>query len=200
MGNPFQSTAGSGGSSESLQQMLSSFTNGGSSTTTPNQNPIFQQFQQSLLPAISSQYAAAQAPVYGQQQVGQVAQQGDQATKAATDANTARAARSGTLNAGNTAATNASAQQANTAATTGFEQQIPMLNQQAKFNQTQSLLGLATGFLGQSPIGQTTTSANQGSNASTQTGTNTQTSSQFGNPSIVSDIGAGARAVGAGVT
>ena len=75
-----------------------------------------------------------------------------------------------------------------------------MLNQQAKFNQTQSLLGLATGFLGQSPIGQTTTSANQGSNASTQTGTNTQTSSQFGNPSIVSDIGAGARAVGAGVT
>lgn len=189
MGNPFQSTSGGGSSEQSLQQMLSSFSNNGSSSTTPNENPIFQQFRQSLLPAISAQYADAQKPVYGQQQVAQVAQQGNQATKAATDANAARAARSGTLNAGNTTATNASAQAANTANVTGFENQIPMLNQQAKFNNTQSLLGLATGFLGQSPIGQTNVSNNTGTQNSTQMGTQTGTQNQFGNPSIAQDVG-----------
>jgi hypothetical protein len=200
MGNPFQSTAGQGSSGESLQQMLSSFTNGGSSTTTPNQNPIFQSFQQSLLPAISAQYEAAQAPVYGNAQIAQVANQGNQATQAAEQANKAAAARSGTLNAGNTQANNTSLQQGNVANTTNFENQIPMLNQQAKFNNTQNLLGLATSFLGQSPIGQTTTSANQGTNTSAQVGTNTSTSSGWGNPSILQGIGQAAGAVGAGLS
>lgn len=195
MGNPFQSTAGSDNSSNSLMQAIQSFANNGSSSTTPTENPIFSAFRQSILPAISAQYQAAQKDVYGAPQVAQVAQQGNAATKAATDANTARAARTGTLNAGNTAATNASAQAANTANITGFENQIPMLNQQAKFNNTNSLLGMATNFLGRAPLGSTSTSNQNGTSASTQTGTNTSSGTQFGNPSIFNDIGLGAGAI-----
>jgi hypothetical protein len=189
MSSAFQSTQGSNSFGQSLQQMLSQFSNGGSSTTSPNENPIFSSFRQSLLPAISAQYAAAQQPVYGNAQIAQVANQGNQATQAAQQANKAAAARSGTLNAGNTQANNASLQQGNVANTTNFENQIPMLNQQAKFNNTQSLLGMATNFLGQSPIGQTTTSANQGSNSSVQTGTNTGSSQGWGQPSPAQIIG-----------
>lgn len=189
MGNPFQSTAGGASGENSLQQMLSSFTNNGSSSTTPNENPIFSQFRQSILPAISAQYADAQKPVYGNAQVGQLANQSNANTNQANAATKAAAARSGTLNAGNTAATTNSNQAANTANVTNFENQIPMLNQQAKFNNTNSLLGLATGFLGQSPIGQTNTSNNTGTNASTQTGTQTGSQSTFGNPSLFNDIG-----------
>lgn len=189
MGNPFQSTSGSDTSSNSLMQALQSFTNQGNSSTTPTENPIFSAFRQSILPAISAQYQAAQKDVYGAPQVAQVAQQGNAATKAATDANTARAARTGTLNAGNTAATNASAQAANTANITGFQNQIPMLNQQAKFNNTNSLLSMATNFLGRAPLGSTSTSNQSGSSNSSQTGSTTGKTSNWGDPSIMQDIG-----------
>ena len=51
----------------------------GSSTNTPNLNPLMSGFQSSLVPALSSMYAQAQTPIYGQTQIAQVANQGDAA-------------------------------------------------------------------------------------------------------------------------
>jgi hypothetical protein len=156
----------------------------GLTSTTPDENPIFSSFRQSILPAISAQYAAAQKPLYGQAQVGQLANQANQNTAQANAATKAQAARSGTLNAGNTAANMNANQQANTAQVTNFENQIPALNQQNAFNQTQSLLGLASNFLGQSPIGSTVASSNTGMSTNTNASTNTSSSNQNKNPSL----------------
>jgi len=197
MGNPFSSSTtqqqNQSQQQNSLQSFLNAFANQGTSATTPNENPMFTQFRESILPAIAAQYSEAQKPAYGAPEIAQAIQTGNKATTAAEQGNIARAARTGTLQAGNTAATNASLDAANTANITNFMNQIPFLNQQTAFDRTNSLLGLAAGFLGQSPIGQTTTSQQTGSNVGTNTAMSTSTGTGFGkttgNPSIMSDIG-----------
>jgi len=140
----------------------------GSSSVTPTQDPMFTAFRESILPAISQQYAAAQQPLYGNAQIAQVANQGNQATQGAETALANNAARRGVLNSGATQAGNTALQQANTANVTGFESQIPFLNEQVQQQRTNSLLGLATSFLGQAPIGQATTFGQTGQQTGTQ--------------------------------
>jgi hypothetical protein len=106
--------------------------------------------------------------VYGDAQVGQLANQANQAGQAAETAVANNAARRGTLNAGSTDAANTAIQQGVTGQITNFQNQIPFLNQQAKFGNTQNLLGLATSFLGQSPIGSTTAGSQWGQADMTQ--------------------------------
>jgi hypothetical protein len=51
-----------------------------------------------------------------------------------------------------------------------FMNSLPFLNEQAKWGRTQDLLGMATNFLGRSPVGQTST----GQTSQTSTGSGTQ--------------------------
>jgi hypothetical protein len=141
-------------------------------------------FRESILPAIAQQYSDAQKPVYGDAQTAQIANQANQAGQAAETAVANNAARRGTLNSGSTDAANTAIQQGVTGQITNFQNQIPFLNQQAKFGNTQNLLGLATSFLGQSPIGSTTTNATQGNQQFNQSQTGTSSSNASSHPSL----------------
>src|ERR1700734_3106900 len=89
--------SGKAGPSISQKQVQGTSTGGGGSTTnqtqTPSLNPLMGGFQSSLVPALSDLYAKAQTPIYGQQQIAQVANQGDAATGAASQALSANLAR-----------------------------------------------------------------------------------------------------------
>lgn len=189
MGNPFQSHTGSTSNLTGSSSQQGNITSSGAQTTTPNEDPIFSMFRQSILPAIAQQYQTAQQPVYGDAQRAQVIQQANQAGDAAQTAVANNAARRGTLNAGSTDAANTAIQQGVTGKIVDFQNQIPFLNQQAQWGKTQDLLGLATNFLGRAPIGQTTTS--NGNTSSSSTGTQSQNGQSTGSqtPSLMSDIG-----------
>lgn len=156
----------------------------GQSTVNPNENPLFKMFRESILPAISQQYADAQKPVYGDAQRAQVMNQANEAGQGAETAISNNAARRGTLNAGSTDAASNAVQQGIAGQNVAFSNQIPFLNQQAKFGNTQNLLGLATSFLGQSPIGSTTSSNQQGQANTTQNQTGTSSSHSGSAPSL----------------
>lgn len=189
MGNPFQSSTGSTTNQSGTQNLSGSTTTAGSSTTTPNEDPLFSMFRQSILPAIAKQYQDAQQPVYGDAQTADVINKANNNYAGASQSIANNAARRGTLNSGSTDAANTALDQSRAAGITQFTNQIPFLNQQAQFGKTQDLLGLATNFLGRSPLGQTTTSSGSGTSqsqgSSTQQGSQTNTST----PSLWSDIG-----------
>lgn len=177
--------SGSGNSSNSSTSNSSgSQSSNGQSTVTPNENPIFTMFRTSILPAIAQQYSDAQKPVYGDAQTAQFTNQQNNVYQQALQGAQGNAARRGVLNSGamDAAANNLDLQRAGQIS--NFYSQIPLLNQQAKFNNTQSLLGLATSFLGQSPIGSTTVGNNNSNFNQTQTGTSTGSQSSSQNPSL----------------
>jgi hypothetical protein len=152
-------------------------------TNTPNLNPIMAGFQNSLVPALSSMYEKAQTPVYGQQQIAQVANAGDAATNAASDALTSNLARRGVLNSGAAASGETALAQGNESNTVGFENQIPLLNYQNEMAQTGNVLGLAEGLTGKALSTNTSTASNQG----TTTGTNSSLESTTG-PAFASSL------------
>lgn len=128
-----------------------------------NLSPLMAGFQNSLVPALSSLYAKAQTPVYGAQQIAQVANQGDAATNAASQALNSNLARTGSLNSGANAAGQTALQAANTANTVGFENNIPLLNYQNEMAQTGNVLGLAEGLTGKA-LSTTTSTGSGGTN------------------------------------
>lgn len=152
----------SSGSQNSTGSSNSSSTSNGS--TTPTEDPMFSMFRQSLLPAIAGQFAKAQQPVYGNAQIGQIANAANNNANAAVQGQNAADARSGRFNSGVSSANAAATKAGATGAVTGFESQIPFLNQQAQQNSTNNLLGLATNFLGRAPLGQTTSNSSTGNN------------------------------------
>lgn len=209
MGNPFKSTSGSdtsqtGTSSQTANQQTQSNQNitgntSGQQTVTPNEDPLFTMFRQSVLPAIASQYADAQKDVYGDAQKAGAVNDANNIYNAQEQNLANSAARRGVLNSGAYSSGANALAQGRASGITSFFNQIPFLNSQAKFGRTQDLLGLATNFLGKSPLGQTTTS-NQSSNQNatgntSSTGNTTGTTSatgktdQWGNPSLFSSIG-----------
>jgi hypothetical protein len=149
-------------------------------TATPNLNPTFSGFQQSLVPALSNLYAQAQTPVYGNTQIAQVANQGDAATNAASNALSANLARRGALNSGANAAGQTALQAANVANTVGFENQIPLLNEQTEMNNTSNVLGLAEGLTGKALSTNTTTGTGQGVTQQNQWGSGNNTTTETG--------------------
>lgn len=153
----------------------SSATQSSGNTQTPNLNPLMAGFQASLVPALSSMYAKAQQPVYGAQQIAQVANQGDQATDAAGKAVDSALARNGALNSGVNAAAQTQLAQGNESNTVGFENQVPLLNYQNEMAQTGNVLGLAEGLTGKALSTSTGTSSGLGSSNSL-TNTNSTTS------------------------
>jgi hypothetical protein len=189
MGNPFQSSTGVKSNSTGSSSQQGNVTSSGSQTTTPNEDPLFSMFRQSILPAISQQYADAQKPVYGDAQRAQVMNQANEAGAGAETAVSNNAARRGTLNAGSTDAANTAIQQGVTGANIAFSNQIPFLNDQAKFDKTQGLLGLATNFLGRAPLGSTSTSSGDTSTSSSGTQSQSGTGQNTATPSLMGDIG-----------
>lgn len=170
------SNTNSTGSQSSSQQ--------GQSTSTPNEDPIFTFFRQSILPAIAQQYSEAQKPVYGDAQTSQYTQQANDVYNKAMQGVNDSAARRGTLNSGSTDAAATSLAQGRAGNISNYFAQIPFLNQQAQWGKTQDLLGLATNFLGRSPLGQTTTSDQSGQSQFQQNQTGTSTSKSSSNPSL----------------
>ena len=189
MGNPFQSKAGATSSSQGNFSQSGNLASSGVQTSTPNEDPMFAMFRQSILPAIAKQYQDAQQPVYGDAQRAEVMNQANDAGNAASTAVANNAARRGTLNAGSTDAANTAIQQGVTGKIIDFQNQIPFLNQQAQFGKTQDLLGLATNFLGRAPIGYTNTNNQNTSSSSSGTESKTGTETDTKTPSIMSDIG-----------
>ena len=175
-GDAASALGGSGKAGPTNQaKSVSSGTNVGSQTgtSTPNLNPLMGGFQSSLVPALSDLYAKAQAPVYGQTQIAQVANNGDAATKAASGALSSNLARRGVLNSGAEAAGQTALQSANTANTVGFENQIPLLNYQNEMQQTGNVLGLAEGLTGKA----LSTNVGSGTSNTMTGGTNSMTAS-----------------------
>jgi hypothetical protein len=129
-------------------------------------------FQSSLVPALSSLYAKAQTPVYGAQQIAQVANQGDTATNAASAALSNNLARRGALNSGANAAGQTALAQGNESNTVGFENQIPLLNYQNEMQQTGNVLNLAEGLTGKAL------------STNVQTGTGSNNTFNSGNQSV----------------
>lgn len=161
----------------------------GTSSSTPNLNPTFSSFQQSLVPALSSAYAQASQPVYGAQQVAQVANNGDTATTAATQALTSNLARRGVLNSGASDSGQTQLQQANEANTVNFENNLPLLNYQNQQANEQNILGLSENLTGKALSTNVNNSTQTGSNTnnSTSSSVNNQTQSQFG-PGVGSSL------------
>jgi hypothetical protein len=100
---------------------------------------------------------------YGQQQISQGIQNAQTAGNAATNQTMANLAKSGRLNSGSadTALTGIGAQTASNIS--GFQNQIPLLNYQAKSSAVSPLLSTWANWAGKAPVGQTTT-GNQTSN------------------------------------
>jgi hypothetical protein len=170
---------GSGKAGPSISQKQVTSTNTGSNTSntsqtgtsTPNLNPLMAGFQSSLVPALSSMYGEAQQPVYGAQQIAQVANNGDAATDAASNSLSANLARRGVLNSGAQAAGQTALQSANTANTVNFENQVPLLNYQNEMQQTGNVLGLAEGLTGKALSSNTTSGTGSGVQTNSSSGT-----------------------------
>lgn len=165
---------------QDLTQMSGSTSQAGSSTTNAIENPIFSAFRESILPAISKQYEDSQKDVYGDAQVAKVANDANAAGQAAQTAVANNAARRGALNSGATDAANTAIQQGVTGKVIDFENQLPFLNQQAKMQNTNNLLGLATNFLGRAPLGSTTATSGTTDMSQTSQQNQTQSGSQSG--------------------
>lgn len=172
--------AGPTSQSQNVSTNTSSNTSLGSSSQTPNLNPLMGGFQSSLVPALSQMYSQASQPVYGATQVAQVANNGDAATNAASNALSANLARRGALTSGAQAAGQTQLQQANTANTVGFENQLPLLNYQNEMQQQGNVLGLAEGLTGKALTSNTTLGSNTGSTVSDGTNTTTAAGPAFG--------------------
>lgn len=175
----------SGQSTDIFSQLIQTLMNkSGNQTQTPNENPLFTMFREQLLPAISAQYADAQKPVYGDADIARNSESANQTFNTGMDSATQALARRGALSSGaaTSVASNLGAARAGNIA--NFNSSIPFLNEQAKFGKTQGLLGLAANFLGQSPLGQTSTYQDQqtGSQNTNSTNKNTwdQSSTSFG--------------------
>jgi hypothetical protein len=179
MGNPFQnkqtSTTNSTDISNTLSSIMNSITGSSQNTITPNEDPRFTDYRASLLPALSKQYDEAQKPVYGDAQVGQAVQNSNDVYNAGEQGVANSAARRGVLDSGAYSGPVSSLEQARTGGITSFMNSLPFLNEQAKWGRTQDLLGMATNFLGKSPIGQTQTGTTQSTQQGTQTGQGTDT-------------------------
>lgn len=148
-------------------------TTSGTSTNANSLNPLMSGFQSSLVPALSSMYAEAQKPVYGTTQIAQVANQGDAATNAASSALASNLAKRGVLNSGAAAAGDTALEAGNVANTVGFENQIPLLNEQAQMANTGNVLNLAEGLTGKA----LSTGVNTGTTNTVGTNSNTTTES-----------------------
>lgn len=167
------------------------------SVQTPNLSPLMSGFQNSLVPALSSLYAKAQTPVYGAQQIAQVANQGDAATNAASQALNSNLARTGSLNSGANAAGQTALQAANTANTVGFENNIPLLNYQNEMAQTGNVLNLAEGLTGKA-LSTNTSTGSGGSNTFGGTNSTTTASGPAFGASMLNSLGNGLTAGGGG--
>jgi hypothetical protein len=184
MGN--QSNTSSNSTSNSTSNVTGNQNSTGNSTVTPNENPIFTAFRESILPAIAQQFANAQQPVYGPAQEAQFVNNANNIYGQAMQGAQNNAARRGAFNSGAMDAAQTNLDQSRAGQIANFYSQIPLLNQQNSFNQTQNLLGLATQFLGQSPIGSTTIGNNSstfGQNASSTNNTSSNSKSSS-NPEL----------------
>lgn len=148
-------------------------TSSSGSVATPNLNPLFQGFQNSLVPALTSMYQQASTPVYGTTQIAQVANAGDQATAAANSSLQANLARRGALDSGAAASGETALQQGNESNITGFENAIPLLNRQNEQQQQQNVLGLAENLTGKALSTNTMTGSGGGSTSGTTSDTTT---------------------------
>lgn len=167
----------------------------GTNATNYTEAPGILNFQESLLPAVSSLYSQAQQPVYGAAQEAQVANQADAATTAGSQALTNKLARSGGLNSGANVAGQTALAQSNLGNLTNFFSQVPALNQQAELQNTGNVLNMAEGIVGRAPTNSSTTSNQTGSTGSVNNSTNegfgpSFTSSLLGNTgNILSNAG-----------
>lgn len=190
LGGKGRQAANSGATNQTTNQSASS-ASGGTNVVTPNENPIFTQFRESLLPGIASQYNLAQKPLYGDQQTAEVTNAANNNYNSAISGITQQMARRGALTGGNFTDAASAIDAARAGEITNFTNQIPLLNQQNKFNQTQQVLGMGAGLVGQSPIGSTTTGTNTGSNSGTSNTVGASSGQYFG-PSFGSGLASGA--------
>lgn len=186
MGNPKQQSSTTQGMS-SLSNMLGASASGGTSSVTPNENPLITQFRESEMPAIAAQYNLAQQPVYGPQQIAQQVSADNATANAAQTGEDASLARRGAANSGNAVDVSNSINNARTGQISNFVNSVPLLNEQNKFNQTQGVLSSALGLTGQSPIGSTTVGTNTGNTSSEGSQIGTGSSAQYG-PSFLNSL------------
>lgn len=129
------------------------------STSTPTEAGNVTDFRNSLYPQISSMIANANKPVYGAAQEAQFDNKLNQNTNANMNSLASSVAgRTGSLNSGAFQGGAQNMLNQRGAAQASYAMQVPMLNQQAQFQNLGSALGLATNFSGRAPVGNTTDS------------------------------------------
>jgi hypothetical protein len=180
--NEFQNTQ----ETNTQQSQNSSYNNQSNSTITPNEDPMFAAFRQMLLPVLADEYQKAQKPLYGDAEKAQFLGEQNALSEAGAKALDSRLARRGALRSGALDMGLGDLEAARQRSTTGFFSQLPFLNEQARSQRTNNLLGMATSFLGRAPVGQTTSGSQSGTaessaqGKSTQTGSGTSTGANFG--------------------
>lgn len=147
--------------------------NDNTNTTTPNEPTYMSNFRQGLIPGYNNLMAQAQKPVYGDAQRAQYLNNVNSLGNSATSslANTL-ASHGGSLNSGAFGAGATNIAMNRLGAMSQYDTMAPAANQQAMMQNQANVLGLGMNFAGRAPVGQTTTS--NGTNVSTQQGTQTQ--------------------------
>ncbi len=150
-----------------------------------NENPMFAQAREALLPLFASEFNKAQKPIYGQDKQAGFMEQLNELASAAMQRMTQGVASSGGLKSGRFAGGTADIEKARFGEASKFFQGLPAKEEEARSGRTNNLLGLATKWLGLGPIDETISG-----NASSNTKTN-ETSVSSGNQTNTQQSGGG---------
>ncbi len=143
-----------------------------------NENPLFGQAREALLPLFASELNKAQKPIYGQAQQAGFMQQLNELASSAMQRMTQGVAGSGGMRGGRFAGGTADIEKARFGEASKFFQGLPAQEEAARSGRVNNLMGLATKWLGMGPVDETVTGE---ANSNTKTNeTSTSTGSQTG--------------------
>ncbi len=150
-----------------------------------NENPLFAQAREALIPLLGSEFNKAQKPIYGQDKQASFMEQLNELASAAMSRMTQGVAASGGLKSGRFAGGTADIEKARFGEASKFFQSLPAKEEEARSGRVNNLLGLATKWLGTGPIDETISG-----NASSNTKSN-ETSTSIGNQTNTQQGGGG---------
>lgn len=140
-----------------------------------NENPIYNQGREQLLKNLFAEITKAQQPVYGNAQAAKFMADLNELTGAATNKLKSTLAGSGGLNNGRFAGGVAGLEANRIKELSGFLSQLPLLNEQARQKQTNSLMGLGAQWLGLGPVDETVSGNTRSNSNATMTENRTTT-------------------------
>lgn len=158
----------SGAQGSAYEQMLQDFTRKGSTSDKSSgfqqafEDPTFAQFRSDLMPLMKQEMRKANEPIYGDAQKAALMNQLNDLAGGATAALKSQLARSGATESGLLSQGLSDIQTNRFGQLSSFFSQLPFMENEARANRMNSLLGLATNWVGKAPLSYATTSSSTG--------------------------------------